>query len=215
MAAQPTCIYLLAEETLQTDLLCFALKKEIGASCQRFDSMENLPVGQNGSSAKTLVLVDVLRQDMGDFLMTLRAKKGAYTAMYLTAIYNADADTGVEQRALQQGIRGFFYINSSFDLLLKGIKAMMNGEIWISREVLVQCVLNVDNQVENASNNGGDLTSRQTEILLLVCLGKRNDEIADKLFISKHTVKTHLYNIFKKLHVPNRLQAALWASHHL
>ncbi len=59
------------------------------------------------------------------------------------------------------------------------------------------------------------LTSREMEILTLISVGAKNEEIADKLFISPNTVKTHIYNIFKKIGVPNRLQAALWAAKNL
>jgi LuxR family transcriptional regulator of csgAB operon len=60
-----------------------------------------------------------------------------------------------------------------------------------------------------------NLTPRKLEILALISTGYTNDEIAEKLLISPHTVKTHLYNIFKKIKVPNRLQAALWAAKNL
>jgi DNA-binding CsgD family transcriptional regulator len=59
------------------------------------------------------------------------------------------------------------------------------------------------------------LTPREIEILSLVAIGAKNEEIAEKLFISSNTVKTHIYNIFKKIDVPNRLQAALWAAKNL
>jgi len=59
------------------------------------------------------------------------------------------------------------------------------------------------------------LTPRQIEIIAMIAVGATNDEIADKLCISPHTVKTHLYRIFKKINVPNRIQAALWAAKHL
>jgi ATP/maltotriose-dependent transcriptional regulator MalT len=45
--------------------------------------------------------------------------------------------------------------------------------------------------------------------------GASNTEIADTLFVSEHTIKSHLYNVFKKLNVKNRLQAVSWAKDYL
>ncbi|MFH1935680.1 MAG: helix-turn-helix transcriptional regulator [Pseudomonadota bacterium] len=59
------------------------------------------------------------------------------------------------------------------------------------------------------------LTPREVEILTMMATGATNANIADKLCISPHTVKTHIYNIFKKIDVPNRLQASLWATKNL
>ena len=59
------------------------------------------------------------------------------------------------------------------------------------------------------------LTPREIEILGMIALGASNTEIAEKLFISPNTVKTHIYNLFKKINVTNRLQAAFWAAKNL
>lgn len=59
------------------------------------------------------------------------------------------------------------------------------------------------------------LTQREREILDLIAAGFSNKKIAAELFISPHTVKTHLHNIFKKINVKRRLQAALWAAQNL
>ena len=59
------------------------------------------------------------------------------------------------------------------------------------------------------------LSPREVEILSMVAIGFSNQQVADQFRISHHTVKRHLYNIFKKINVPNRLQAALWSARNL
>lgn len=55
------------------------------------------------------------------------------------------------------------------------------------------------------------LTPREVEVLALIATGMTNTEIAECLFISPHTVKNHVTNIYKKLKVEDRTQIALWA----
>ena len=59
-------------------------------------------------------------------------------------------------------------------------------------------------------SNDYSLTTRETEILQMLTAGYSNGRIADGLCISPHTVKTHLYNAYKKIKAHGRLQAALW-----
>ena len=73
-----------------------------------------------------------------------------------------------------------------------------------------------DSWQDNGSNgNEAILTRREMEILDVLASGAKNEEIANKLFISPHTVRTHLYTIYRKIQVSNRLQAVLWASKNL
>ena len=97
---------------------------------------------------------------------------------------------------------------------------ILNGELWVSRDVLSKYVLEDRDyypsyDMKSIKRAEQKLTKREQEILAMVSVGARNDEIADSLCISRHTVKTHLYNVFKKIHVADRLQAALWAAKEL
>ncbi len=60
-----------------------------------------------------------------------------------------------------------------------------------------------------------NLTDREKEVLLKICTGKCNRKIAEDLKISPSTVKTHVYNTYRKLGVNNRFQATLWTAKYL
>ena len=64
-------------------------------------------------------------------------------------------------------------------------------------------------------NKSPELTHREREILKKLMLGASNVEIANLLFISENTVKTHIYNLFRKISVKNRTQAVFWANQNL
>lgn len=66
-----------------------------------------------------------------------------------------------------------------------------------------------------SDSDNGVLTEREYEILTELSKGASNVEIANAFFISENTVRTHIYNIFKKISVNNRTQAACWANSHL
>ncbi|KJY93764.1 LuxR family transcriptional regulator [Vibrio neptunius] len=111
---------------------------------------------------------------------------------------------------------GVFYVDDDISLLLKGMEKIMQDEMWLSRKVAqdyiehFRCANNV-----TTSQAYANLTKREKEIMRLLGHGASNLQIADELFVSENTVKTHLHNIFKKINAKNRLQALLWANNNI
>jgi len=107
-------------------------------------------------------------------------------------------------------IRGLFYIDDNLDTFRKGFLAILNEEIWVPRAVLMKWM---NSPGKNKSVSAQEiLSSREESVLKLMAGGMSNKEISEELYISANTVKAHLYNIYKKIEVSNRLQAARWAS---
>lgn len=70
-------------------------------------------------------------------------------------------------------------------------------------------------QKKNEKRGSDLLTNREMEIITWLVSGRSNEEIAESLNISPHTVRTHLSNIYSKIKVENRFQAALWAAENI
>lgn len=118
-------------------------------------------------------------------------------------------------RAMRLGARGVVLKQSASDLLLKSIRKVADGEIWLDNRMTAEVIDAFKKSSESGQRREKPLLSdREKEIVQLVAQGFRNREIGEKLFISEQTVKNHLHNIFDKLGVSDRLELALYAIHH-
>jgi len=116
--------------------------------------------------------------------------------------------------ALQLGARGVVLKDSATQILLKSIRAVMDGEYWVGRESvsnLVQYLRSLIGSGTPSRRSRYALTPRELEIISAVVAGYANREIAEHFKISEDTVKHHLSNIFDKLGVSTRLELALFA----
>lgn len=93
---------------------------------------------------------------------------------------------------------------------------MIDGDNWLPRKVTNQLLFYYRNMVNtNTTPTNVDLTIREIQVIRCLQSGSSNTQIADDLFISEFTVKSHLYQIFRKLAVKNRVQAIAWANQNL
>jgi DNA-binding NarL/FixJ family response regulator len=200
---------------LQNELLAWFLHDATGLNCicGKDLDVESLPV--QSQSKPVLVLLDCLSSDLSNLGSKLRVLTASGVKNYYLALFNVAAGQSIGNDMVSWGIRGLFYSDDPLTHLSKGVMAILKGEFWFSRDTLVKYLLEYSDAKGKQKKPNNFLTSRETEILLLLASGVSNNQIAVGLGISPHTVKTHIYNIYTKINVPNRLQAALWAAKNL
>jgi DNA-binding NarL/FixJ family response regulator len=211
-----TTIYLVGPRRVRSELLLSFLQEKIGAECLIVNTLGDLPVltGETGYSPR-LVLLDCLGKDPVSLWEEFEAETNTIFSRDYVVLINVSAGMGFENKALIRGARGFFYVQDNLEQFERGILAIYAGELWVSRKIMTNYILEHRRPLLPFERNSTGLTKRESEILGTIAEGATNEEIADKFFISTHTVKSHLYNIFKKVGVSNRLQAALWARSNL
>lgn len=113
-------------------------------------------------------------------------------------------------KAVDIGVDGYILKDSESSELKKAINAVVNGESYIQPKLIPS--LNKRLVTRDIDKDKIDsLTSRELEVLIQVANGMFNKEIATSLNISERTVKNHISNIFKKIDVSDRTQAAVFA----
>lgn len=111
--------------------------------------------------------------------------------------------------AIKAGAAGYLLKDVSPAQLADAIRSVARGEVQLHPTVAAKLVQEVAAPDRKAP--GGELTSRELEVLRLIAKGMSNREIARVLTIAEKTVKTHVSNILAKLHLADRTQAALYA----
>lgn len=109
---------------------------------------------------------------------------------------------------ISAGVHGYLLKNTGKAELLNAIRMVYNGEDYFSHEVSKTLIASMKS---NTSSQEPQLTKREKEVLKLIAKGMSTLEIAEKLFVSKHTIDTHRKNLLGKLNIKNSVGLARYA----
>ena len=151
-----------------------------------------------------LVLMDLLMPVMDGIAATgiIRRELPDTEVLALTSVLEDASVVG----AIRAGAIGYLLKDTSSDDLCNAIKAAAAGQVQIEPRAMARLMREV-----RAPDNPEPLTERETDVLRLLAQGQSNKEIAHNLSVSEKTVKSHVSSILRKLDVPSRTQAALYA----
>lgn len=177
--------------------------KVIAEACDGVDCLEKLQTVK-----PDVLLLDINMPNMNglEVLQKMKEKKMHVKVLVLT-VHN---EVEYLLKAVDIGVNGYLLKDSESSELKKAILAVADGEDYIQPSMIP--VLNskkIDRESDNIKIE--KLTKRELDVLKLLSHGMYNKEVAEKLNISERTVKNHVSNIFKKIEVTDRTQAAVFA----
>ena len=173
-----------------------------------FDIIDNLPdlISPCESSILIMDFVTAIRQSK-----RLRKLYIEHTNCY-TVIVQAPDTVKISELIMLGRLKGLFYQRDNTATVQDGIAKITKGEFCLSESVLSQLLSYYQSVViRHGPPHKHNLTLKEVEVLKLLKERLSNNQLADELHISEHTVKSHLYKIFKKLEIKNRNQAIEWA----
>lgn len=207
-------VYVVGSQHLQNALLTEFLDKEsIPAIATKAVGL--VDEAQLRRAEQNLFLVDIHSVDVNEVITQLLETDKRLENEILIGVFNVDDEEALTRLAGLPMVNGGFLHDCPQGLLIKGIKAIFGGELWFPRKVLQQYLVKSRAFNKTFARNEVNLTDREIEVLKVMATGAKNSDIAAVLNLSPHTIKTHIYNIFKKINASNRLQAVNWAQENL
>jgi NarL family two-component system response regulator LiaR len=179
-----------------------SLESELEVIAEAGDGQEAISLARKHKP--DVVLMDLLMPGMDGIAATqaIRQEMPDVEVIALTSVLEDEAVIG----AIRAGAIGYLLKDTKSDELCRAIKSAAAGQVQLSPQAAARLVREVQ-----APERPEALTERETDVLRLLSMGKTNKEIAAELYIGEATVKTHVSNILRKLGVPSRTQAALYA----
>lgn len=113
--------------------------------------------------------------------------------------------------AVKTGAKGYLLKDVDAKDLIEAIRQVATGEVLLDAEMAEQIIQDFKAKQENIPKTHAELSDREVQILKLVAQGYTNLEIAHEMALSEKTIRNRLSDIFQKLHLNNRTQAALYA----
>ena len=164
-----------------------------------------------GKLQPDMILMDLVMPEMDGIQATKLIKKAHPEIVIMMLTSFSDQDHVIP--AIEAGAAGYQLKDIEPDELVDSIRKLVRGENSLHPKATNHLLKRVSKS-DQAPHQIHQLTNREKDVLLELAKGKSNKEIAASLFITEKTVKTHISNIFTKLEVADRTQAALYAVKH-
>ncbi|MCM3670785.1 response regulator transcription factor [Mesobacillus maritimus] len=159
-----------------------------------------------------IILMDLAMPEMDGIEATRIIKSDEPNIQILILTSFSDKDHVIP--ALEAGASGYQLKDIQPDELVRCIKSIMNGENQLHPKATSSLLANLSKKESLPKSRLEELTKREKDVLIEISQGKSNKEIAESLFITEKTVKSHVSNILSKLELSDRTQAALYAVKH-
>jgi DNA-binding NarL/FixJ family response regulator len=163
-----------------------------------------------------IVLLDLVMPQMDGIQATPKILAGSPNSRIIILTSFGEEDKVLP--AIRAGAQGYLLKDIPPDELVHAIREAYLGKVQLHPEIAKKLMSVVAGQEMSVSHSvktsDSRLTEREQEVLNLIAEGLSNREIAEKMFISEKTVKTHVSNILGKLHLEDRTQAAIYALKH-
>jgi NarL family two-component system response regulator LiaR len=159
-----------------------------------------------------IVLLDLVMPEMDGIQATRQILEGSPRSRIIILTSFGEEDKVLP--AIRAGAHGYLLKDIPPDELVHAIREAHLGKVQLHPEVAKKLISALAAKESSGSQTESDLTDRELEVLSLIADGLSNHEIAEKIFISQKTVKTHVSSILSKLHLADRTQAAIYALKH-
>jgi DNA-binding NarL/FixJ family response regulator len=158
-----------------------------------------------------LLVLDMEMPDMSGLDVARQLREGDETIRIL--ILSAHENEDYLDRLFESGAAsGYLTKQESLDTIVAAVRGVARGEEgWLSREVAAAMMKRRRGGPSKADPALEELSRREIEVLALIAKGHNNEQIGEELFIAESTVKKHVSNIYTKLDLGSRAEAAAWA----
>gem|GEM_PF-190392 len=201
-------VILFSQKNIESKFLADLIIDQLNLICIIFEPQ------QLNHCFRELSELDLLLIDNSQFetkqINTLFKKLSDDNHSVKVALFNNQNDSDLESLLKWPFIKGVFGNIDEYSQFLFGLNEILTSSYWLPRSLMHRMIEGYRDR-PNRKKPNVKLTKREKQLLIKLLEGATNQMIAESLHVSEHTVKSHLYNIFKKIGVKNRLQASHWA----